>query len=83
MQVVVIDPRRTATCEIADLHLALEPGSDVLLFNGLLDHLRREDRLDWRFLESAATGFGETRSFHSPGERGDDGRGELVLHHLP
>ncbi|VTP69215.1 Periplasmic nitrate reductase precursor [Leclercia adecarboxylata] len=32
MKVVVIDPRRTATCEIADLHLALAPGSDAGLF---------------------------------------------------
>ena len=33
MKVVVIDPRRTETCDIADLHLALTPGSDVALFN--------------------------------------------------
>jgi assimilatory nitrate reductase catalytic subunit len=39
MQVVVIDPRRTATCEEADLHLALRPGTDVALFAGLLRHL--------------------------------------------
>jgi assimilatory nitrate reductase catalytic subunit len=38
-RVVVIDPRRTATCEIADLHLALRPGTDVALFAGLLLHL--------------------------------------------
>ena len=38
-RVVVIDPRRTATCEIADLHLALRPGSDVAVFAGLLTHL--------------------------------------------
>ena len=39
MQVVVIDPRRTATCDVADLHLALAPGSDVALFQGLLTYL--------------------------------------------
>ena len=39
MRVVVIDPRRTATCDLADLHLALAPGSDVALFQGLLTHL--------------------------------------------
>ena len=39
MQVVVIDPRRTATCDIADLHLPLKPGSDVWLFDGLLGYL--------------------------------------------
>jgi assimilatory nitrate reductase catalytic subunit len=38
-RIVVIDPRRTATCEIADLHLALRPGSDVAVFAGLLGHL--------------------------------------------
>jgi assimilatory nitrate reductase catalytic subunit len=36
MKVVVIDPRRTATCDIADLHLPLAPGSDAALFNALL-----------------------------------------------
>ena len=38
-KVVAIDPRRTATCEDADLHLPLAPGSDVALFAGLLAHL--------------------------------------------
>src|SRR4030066_486324 len=36
MRVVVIDPRRTATCDIADLHLAIAPGADAYLFSGLL-----------------------------------------------
>src|SRR6266849_6315031 len=38
-RIVVIDPRRTATCGIADLHLALRPGADVAIFSGLLVHL--------------------------------------------
>ena len=37
VRVVVIDPRRTATCDIADLFLPLHPGTDVVLFNGLLN----------------------------------------------
>ncbi|MGB8812667.1 MAG: molybdopterin-dependent oxidoreductase [Paracoccaceae bacterium] len=36
MKIVVIDPRRTATCDIADLHLAIAPGADAALFNALL-----------------------------------------------
>lgn len=36
MKVVVIDPRRTATCDLADLHLPIAPGSDAALFNALL-----------------------------------------------
>jgi assimilatory nitrate reductase catalytic subunit len=39
MRLVVVDPRRTATCQDADLHLPLLPGTDVALFAGLLAHL--------------------------------------------
>lgn len=38
-KVVVIDPRRTASCDSADLHLAVRPGTDAVLFNGLLAYL--------------------------------------------
>jgi assimilatory nitrate reductase catalytic subunit len=58
LRVVVVDPRRTATCDIADMFLQLRPGTDVLLFNGLLNHLRRDDALDWEFLEARTEGFG-------------------------
>ena len=40
-KVVVIDPRRTATCDIADLHLPLAAGSDAALFNLLLAEIDR------------------------------------------
>ncbi len=49
-RVVVIDPRRTETCDIADLHLPLAPGSDVRLWNGLLVHLRNAGALDADYL---------------------------------
>src|SRR3569833_2119452 len=39
LQIVVIDPRRTPTCEIADLHLPIKAGTDVWLFNCLLAYL--------------------------------------------
>ena len=42
-KVVVIDPRRTATCDIADLHLALALGSDAGLFVGLLNVIQGTD----------------------------------------
>ncbi|MEI7868950.1 MAG: molybdopterin-dependent oxidoreductase [Candidatus Methylumidiphilus sp.] len=59
MKIVVIDPRRTAASELADLHLPLKPGSDVALFNGLLHHLRRNDRLDFDFMENHVSGFAQ------------------------
>jgi assimilatory nitrate reductase catalytic subunit len=48
-RIIVIDPRRTATCEAADLHLALRPGSDVAIFAGLLRHLAESGAVatDW------------------------------------
>ena len=39
LKVVVIDPRETASCEVADLHLAINAGTDLVLFNLLLTHL--------------------------------------------
>jgi assimilatory nitrate reductase catalytic subunit len=36
MKIIVADPRRTDTAEVADLFLPLLPGTDVMLFNGLL-----------------------------------------------
>ncbi len=58
LRVVLIDPRRTQTAEIADLHLRLRPGTDVMLFNGLLNYLRREDALDLEYLDEHTEGFG-------------------------
>ncbi|WP_299845188.1 nitrate reductase [uncultured Paracoccus sp.] len=51
MRVVVIDPRRTATCEIADLHLPLAPGSDAALFNLVLAALAKRGLTDAGFLQ--------------------------------
>jgi assimilatory nitrate reductase catalytic subunit len=62
LRVVVIDPRPTATCDAADLFLQIRPGTDVLLFNGLLNHLRRDDALDWEFLDAHTEGFGAAMS---------------------
>jgi assimilatory nitrate reductase catalytic subunit len=56
-KVVVIDPRRTATCELADLHLPLKPGTDVWLFNGLFSYLARNGALDAGFVAAHAAGL--------------------------
>ena len=58
-RIVVIDPRRTATCESADLHLPIRVGTDVALFNGLLAHLADSGALQADFLERNTDGFAE------------------------
>ncbi|RDS86054.1 nitrate reductase [Dyella psychrodurans] len=55
--VVVIDPRHTATCESADLHLPVKPGTDVWLFNGLLAFLFQHGAMDARFVDTHTEGF--------------------------
>ena len=59
MMVVVIDPRRTTTCEIADLHLPLQPGTDTTLFNGLLTYLDQQDEVNSLFVDNYTEGAAE------------------------
>ena len=57
MRVVVVDPRRTATAACADLHLAIEPGTDVALFHGLMHLLLWEERVDTAFVAAHTEGL--------------------------
>ena len=56
VKVVVIDPRETTTCDIADLHLPLKIGSDVALFQGLLHYLDQHKHLDQTFIAEHVEG---------------------------
>ena len=57
MRIVVVDPRATDTCEIADLHLPLQPGTDVALFNGLLSKLAQSQKVDERYVRDHTEGY--------------------------
>jgi assimilatory nitrate reductase catalytic subunit len=61
MKVIVIDPRRTDTCDLADLHLAILPGTDVALFHGILHLLLWENRVDRDFIEAHTQGLTELK----------------------
>ncbi|MGO8920210.1 MAG: molybdopterin-dependent oxidoreductase [Stellaceae bacterium] len=56
-RIVVIDPRRTATAEIADLHLALRPGADVAVFAGLLAFLAASGAIATGWVRRHASGL--------------------------
>ncbi|MGH8184920.1 MAG: molybdopterin oxidoreductase family protein, partial [Steroidobacteraceae bacterium] len=56
MKIVVIDPRRTATCEFADLHLPVRAGTDVWLFNGLLAFLHQHGAVATEFISRNTSG---------------------------
>ena len=57
MMVVVIDPRRTASCDIADIHLPIKSGTDHVLFNGLLVHLKNENEKNELFVDNFTEGL--------------------------
>ncbi|MGJ7489755.1 nitrate reductase [Variovorax sp. ZT4R33] len=57
MKIVVVDPRRTDTCEIADLHLAIQPGTDVMLFHGLLHLMLWEGWTKPDYIAAHTAGF--------------------------
>jgi ferredoxin-nitrate reductase len=57
VKIIVVDPRRTPTAEIANLHLAIRPGTDIDLLNGMAHLLMRWDYLDSGFIDDRTTNF--------------------------
>jgi anaerobic selenocysteine-containing dehydrogenase len=57
--IVVIDPRRTETAELADHHLQVRPGTDAWLLAAMAAIVVQEDLLDRRWLAEHATGLEE------------------------
>ena len=57
MMVVVIDPRKTATVEIADIHLPIKSGTDHILFNGLLVYLKNDNERNELFVDNFTEGL--------------------------
>jgi assimilatory nitrate reductase catalytic subunit len=59
---IVVDPRRTRTAELADLHLQPRPGSDLALALGLLHILVADGRADEEYIAERTTGWPEARA---------------------
>ncbi|MDP2230672.1 nitrate reductase [Methylotenera sp.] len=60
-KIIVVDPRRTDTAQAADLHLAILPGTDVALFNGMLHVMLWEGLLDMAYINAHTNGFAELK----------------------
>ncbi len=56
-KLVVVDPKRIKVAERADLHLALRPGTDVVLAWALTNELERRGAFDRSFIERHVEGF--------------------------
>ncbi|MFB9990125.1 molybdopterin oxidoreductase family protein [Bacillus benzoevorans] len=59
--IIVVDPRDTATAEMADLHLKVKPGTDVALASAMLKILLEEGYVDHSFVRERTTGFAEVK----------------------
>lgn len=61
--IIVIDPRRTSTAAMADLHLAVRPGMDMLLADGMLKWLREQRLLDEAFIANRTNGYEQLTAY--------------------
>ena len=57
LRIIVADPRRTDTVELADLFLPIQPGTDVMLFNGMLHIMLWEGWINNDFITQHTDGF--------------------------
>jgi ferredoxin-nitrate reductase len=57
VKMIVVDPRQTKTAKDADLHLAIQPGTDMDLLNGIAHLLLRWGELDTYFIDECTQGF--------------------------
>jgi assimilatory nitrate reductase catalytic subunit len=80
MRVVNIDPRRTATSDLADTHLRITPDGDVALFNGLLAHLADGGALDLAYVQDHVTGCHAAVSAARASDPRDTGLSDAELH---
>ena len=78
MKVVVIDPRRTSSCDIADIHLPLNPGTDATLFNGLLLYLAFNKALDDDYIAQYTEGFQQSLEAAKQSLLAETGQAEIA-----
>ncbi len=57
--VIVVDPRVTMFAQMADMHLALTPGTDLVLLNSLAHVILKEDLADRAYIDAHTNGFDE------------------------
>ncbi|MCG3187384.1 MAG: Nitrate reductase [Rhodocyclaceae bacterium] len=61
LRLIVVDPRRTYTAQLADLHLAIAPGTDIVLYGAMLNRLIWEGRVDRAYIDRHTEGFDALR----------------------
>ncbi|MDH5652707.1 MAG: nitrate reductase [Gammaproteobacteria bacterium] len=57
--VIVVDPRVTMFAQMADIHLPITPGTDVVLLNSLMYVILNEGLADRAYIEAHTSGYDE------------------------
>lgn len=60
---VIIDPRKSETAEIADIHLAIKPGTDALLTKAMIAIVINEGWIDDEYIRNHVNGFNEIKGW--------------------
>jgi ferredoxin-nitrate reductase len=61
IKIIVSDPRKTQTCSMADVHLQLNPGTDITLHHAIGRCLIEEGNIDIDFIKNHTEGFDNYR----------------------
>ncbi|HUQ67854.1 MAG TPA: molybdopterin-dependent oxidoreductase [Flavitalea sp.] len=61
IKIIVSDPRKTQSCSIADIHLQLNPGTDITLHHAIGRYLIEEGNIDIEFIKNHCEGFEQYR----------------------
>lgn len=57
VKIIVVDPRRTDSCDLADLHLQVKPGTDIVLFHAMAKYLIDNGLMDEQFIREHTNGY--------------------------
>ncbi len=57
--VIVVDPRVTMFAQMADIHLPVKPGTDLVLLNSLAHVILKEDLVDRAYINAHTSGYDE------------------------
>ncbi len=50
VKIILIDPRKTQSCSVADLHLQITPGTDIYVYNAIARILIENGEVDYKFI---------------------------------
>lgn len=59
IKIIVVDPRKTQSCSIADIHLQIQPGTDIVLYHAIARRLIETGKIDTEFINNHTSGYDE------------------------